>query len=128
MLAFFAADDPHPITVTEYLHRGGGDVTVERLVLGYGLMAQFVLVPEGRPHHDAVPRPHRRLHLRLERHPGEADEVHHDPEVHDVPAIATAVAADEPGKRQRVALSVKAMARPHPPAELLDDAGPSRRC
>ncbi len=58
---------------------------------------------------------------RLEGHSGEGHEVDQDAGVHDVPAVAPPVPADQPGERERDRFAVHPAAGPDTPVELLPD-------
>src|SRR2546422_2200703 len=60
-------------------------------------------------------RPQVGFDLGLERHAGEGDKQHDHARVHDVAAVAPAVAGDQPAERQRIALPVLAVAGAGPP-------------
>src|SRR5438093_12944697 len=77
-------------------------------------------------------RPQAGFGLGLERHAGEGDKQHDHARVHDVAAVAPAVAGDQPAERQRIALPVLAVPGAGPAGELLhhgphdEPAGPHR--
>src|SRR5207247_10636013 len=64
-------------------------------------------------------RPQAGFGLGLERHAGEGDKQHDHARVHDVGAVAPAVAGDYTAERQRIALPVLAVPGAGPAGELL---------
>src|SRR5207253_3170760 len=113
--------EPDRLAVATHLDRGGGDLTIERIVLRDAEVRKRVRLAVRTPQRRRLARAKGRFRLGLERHAGERDEQDYDAGVHDVAAVAPPVAAQQAPQGERIGLAVLAVSRPGAPSEFLHD-------
>ena len=121
MLAFLGTQTSDRFPIPAHVDERRRDLPVERVVLRDAEVRERVDVPIAPLELGRLARPQRRLGLGLERHPGEGDEEQDDGDVHDVAAVAPAIAGEQLDECVRRRLAVLTMPGAGAPRELLGD-------
>ncbi|MFN9958544.1 MAG: hypothetical protein ACK55I_36075, partial [bacterium] len=105
MLPLLARQEPHRLPVTRDREGDRHHAAVELLEGGDPLAGEHPLVPVRIGRLDRLAGLHGGGHVALEHQPGEGAEENPHAEVHDVAAVAPAVAPHQPGEREGVAFA-----------------------
>src|SRR5262249_8664417 len=121
VLSLFRCKQSRRLSILGDFNGGGGDDTIELLVLRDPHVGEVVLMPERASDVHRFTGLECHLLLDLEPHTGEGDEIDQYPDMNDVPSVPAPVALDKPEEGNRRRFAVHPAAGPHAAIELLDD-------